>query len=39
MMSKSSELKSVIWAAFWLYILTLGDPDLVSAVIEWIGRH
>ena len=33
------DLGAGIWASFWLFILTVGDPDLVDAVIAWLGRQ
>ena len=32
-------LNTGLWVAFWLYILQAGDPSLLIAIIEWIGRH
>ena len=32
----SKELVAGIWASFWLFILTLGNPDLLDVVIGFI---
>lgn len=29
---------SAIWAAFWLLVLTAGEPDLLGAVVRWVER-
>jgi hypothetical protein len=31
-------MKAPLWVAFWLFILTEGDPDLLGAIIDLVGR-
>lgn len=33
------DFRTAFWIAFWLYILQAGEPSLLAAVIEWIGRQ
>ena len=30
----SGEFKTALWIAFWLFILTWGEPDLVGAAVR-----
>jgi hypothetical protein len=32
------DFRTALWIAFWLYILQAGKPDLLTAIIDWIGR-
>ena len=34
----SREMVAAIWAAFWLLVLTAGEPDLLGAVVRWVER-
>lgn len=33
------DMNGALRVLFWLYVLTIGNPDLIDAVISWIGRH
>ena len=33
------DMKTALWVSFWLFILTVGDPDILDVVIGWIGRQ
>jgi hypothetical protein len=33
------DISSGLWASFWLLVLTLGEPDLLTVLIDWIGRQ
>lgn len=35
----AADFRAWLWVAFWLYIVQAGDPDLLTVIIEWIGRH
>lgn len=30
------EFKAALWVAFWLFVLTVGDPDIIDASIDLI---
>jgi hypothetical protein len=32
------DISSAIWAAFWLLVLTAGEPDLLGALVGLIER-
>ena len=32
------DLTAAIWAAFWLLVLTAGEPDLLGALVALIER-
>ena len=33
------DMSTALWVSFWMTILTLGNPDLLDAIIAYIGRH
>ena len=33
------DISAGLWASFWLFILTVGDPDLIDALTAWLGRQ
>jgi hypothetical protein len=35
---RGQDVKTAMWVVFWLTVLTAGEPDLLSAVVGWIGR-
>ena len=35
---RTVDFRTALWVAFWLYVLQVGDPNLLDAVISWIGR-
>ena len=37
--AESKMVSSAIWAVFWLLVLTSGDPSIIDATIDFIGRH
>lgn len=35
---RKSDMTTALWVAFWLLVLTKGDPDLIDAAVALIGR-
>ena len=35
---RTVDFRTALWVAFWLYVLQVGDPNLLDAVVSWIGR-
>ena len=33
------DFRTALWVSFWLFVGTKGTPDLIDALIAWIGRQ
>jgi len=36
---KRTDLTTALWTAFWLFVLTTGDPDIIDLVQTWLGNQ
>ena len=33
-----ADMKTALWIVFWVFVLTWGEPDLISSVVKFIDR-